>query len=73
MRSVELFSGCGGLALGLARAGFEHLMLVERDAPSVRNMEHNRARGVEHVASGGLLVRHHAVNPPSMTELEPVM
>ncbi|MCK5745260.1 DNA cytosine methyltransferase [Oricola sp.] len=50
MRSVELFSGCGGLALGLARAGFEHLMLVERDAPSVRNMEHNRARGVEHVA-----------------------
>ncbi|WP_193175255.1 DNA cytosine methyltransferase [Oricola nitratireducens] len=49
MRSIELFSGCGGLALGLARAGFEHLLLVERDGPSVRNMEHNVERGVKHV------------------------
>jgi len=29
--SVEVFSGCGGLALGLSRAGFRHLVLAERD------------------------------------------
>lgn len=49
MRSVEMFSGCGGLALGLARAGFEHLLLVERDRHSVENVRHNIARSIEHV------------------------
>jgi DNA (cytosine-5)-methyltransferase 1 len=28
-KSVELFSGCGGLAKGLEHAGFEHCALVE--------------------------------------------
>lgn len=49
MRSVEIFSGCGGLALGLARAGFDHLLLVERDKHSVENVRHNIARDIEHV------------------------
>lgn len=49
MRSVEMFSGCGGLALGLARAGFEHLLLVERDRHSVENVRHNIDRKIEHV------------------------
>ncbi|MBK8458082.1 MAG: DNA (cytosine-5-)-methyltransferase [Phyllobacteriaceae bacterium] len=49
MRSVEMFSGCGGLALGLARAGFDHLLLVERDRHSVENVRHNIARDIEHV------------------------
>ncbi len=49
MRSVEMFSGCGGLALGLARAGFEHLLLVERDRHSVVNMRHNIDRRIDHV------------------------
>lgn len=49
MRSVEMFSGCGGLALGLARAGFDHLLLVERDRHSVENMRHNISRRIEHV------------------------
>jgi DNA (cytosine-5)-methyltransferase 1 len=50
VRSVELFSGCGGLALGLAKAGFDHLLLVERDVHSVTNVRHNARRGIEHVA-----------------------
>lgn len=49
MQSVEMFSGCGGLALGLARAGFDHLLLVERDKHSVENVRHNIARNIEHI------------------------
>ncbi|MBX3570318.1 MAG: DNA cytosine methyltransferase [Rhizobiaceae bacterium] len=49
MRSVEMFSGCGGLALGLARAGFDHLLLVERDRHSVENVRHNIARDIQHI------------------------
>ncbi|MEO5338169.1 MAG: DNA (cytosine-5-)-methyltransferase [Magnetospirillum sp. WYHS-4] len=48
MRSVELFSGCGGLALGTARAGFEHAKMVEWNADACATLEHNKARGVEH-------------------------
>ncbi len=51
MRSVELFSGCGGLALGLARAGFHHDAMVEWNECAVATIEHNRARGVDYVAS----------------------
>lgn len=49
MRSVELFSGCGGLALGLSRAGFHHDAMAERDADAVATVEYNRAREVAHV------------------------
>ena len=55
MRSVELFSGCGGLALGLARAGFHHELMVERDNDAVETLELNRARGVEHVRDWNIL------------------
>lgn len=49
MRSVELFSGCGGLALGLSRAGFQHQLLVEWNKCAVATVEHNRARNVAYV------------------------
>lgn len=49
MRSIELFSGCGGLALGLARAGFEHEMMVEWNDDAVATVMHNRKRGIQHV------------------------
>ena len=47
--SVELFTGCGGLALGLSRAGFEAARMVEWDRHSVQNVRHNRDRGLTHV------------------------
>lgn len=50
LRSVELFSGCGGLAMGLSRAGFEHQLLVERDADAVATVNHNRMLGIPHVS-----------------------
>lgn len=49
MRSVELFAGCGGLALGVARAGFEHDFIVERDADSVKTLNENKKRKIKHV------------------------
>lgn len=49
MRSVELFTGCGGLAMGLSKAGFKAVRMVEWDRHSVSNVIHNRARGIEHV------------------------
>ena len=49
MRSVELFTGCGGLGLGLARAGFVHELLVEWTYDAVQTVVHNRDRGIEHI------------------------
>jgi len=42
-RSVELFAGAGGLALGLARAGFRHEAVVERDAHAYATLLRNCA------------------------------
>ena len=42
MRSIELFSGAGGLALGLERAGFETVALFERDSNACAALRHNR-------------------------------
>lgn len=47
--SVELFSGCGGLAMGLSLAGFSHELLVERNAHACATLNHNRARKAAHV------------------------
>lgn len=49
MRSVELFAGCGGLAMGLSRAGFRSKSMAEWDRHSVANVLHNRDLGIEHV------------------------
>ncbi len=48
MRSVELFSGCGGLALGTARAGFKHALMVEWNDDACDTLALNKRLGVEH-------------------------
>ena len=45
IRSLELFSGTGGLALGLHQAGFEPAALLEWDKDSCDNMKANIANG----------------------------
>lgn len=45
MKSIELFSGTGGLALGLQQAGFEHEALFEWDKDSCENIRRNIANG----------------------------
>jgi DNA (cytosine-5)-methyltransferase 1 len=49
MRSAEMFAGCGGLALGMSRAGFTHALMAEFDFDAVETAKHNKAREVEHV------------------------
>lgn len=41
MKSIELFSGAGGLALGLHMAGFQHQLLVEADHDAFETLRHN--------------------------------
>lgn len=47
MRSIELFTGAGGLALGTHRAGFHHLAVIERDHDACDTLQLNRVRKQE--------------------------
>lgn len=42
MRSVELFAGAGGLAMGMARAGFNHAAVVEWDSDACETFRFNQ-------------------------------
>jgi DNA (cytosine-5)-methyltransferase 1 len=41
-QSIELFAGCGGLALGMEMAGFHHIMLNDFDKYSIGTLRANR-------------------------------
>jgi DNA (cytosine-5)-methyltransferase 1 len=51
LRSLELFSGAGGLALGLSRAGFHRVALIELDGYCCDTLNENKARGLAPLAS----------------------
>ena len=51
MRSVELFAGAGGLALGTAFAGFRHEAVFEWNKHCVSSIQENRIRAIEPVRS----------------------
>lgn len=42
MHSVEVFAGAGGLAIGMANAGFQHLAVVERDHYACETFRENQ-------------------------------
>lgn len=41
MRYIDLFSGCGGLSLGLKNAGFEGVIAVEKSPEAFETFNHN--------------------------------
>jgi DNA (cytosine-5-)-methyltransferase len=43
-KSIELFAGAGGLALGLETAGFEHIGLIEFDKNAASTLKHNKPK-----------------------------
>ncbi len=49
MRSVELFAGAGGLALGTAAAGFRHEAVLEWNKDCISTIQENQSRGVKPV------------------------
>lgn len=59
-KSIELFAGAGGLALGLEQAGFDHMALIEWDKAASSTLKINRPNwnvicdDVEEVASRNL-------------------
>ncbi|CDX21522.1 DNA-cytosine methyltransferase [Mesorhizobium plurifarium] len=42
MRSLELFAGAGGLAIGMARAGFQHAAVIEWDHDACETFRENQ-------------------------------
>jgi len=47
MRAVELFTGAGGLGIGVSRADFEAAVVVERDRYCCDTIRENKERGLE--------------------------
>lgn len=45
MRSVEIFAGAAGLGLGMAKAGFDHEIVVENDSDACETIRMNQANG----------------------------
>ncbi|MBR1730276.1 MAG: DNA cytosine methyltransferase [Selenomonadaceae bacterium] len=42
LNTIELFAGAGGLALGIERAGFNHIALIEIDKDAAKTLKINR-------------------------------
>src|ERR1700691_6103509 len=49
MRSVELFAGAGGLAIGMAKAGFHHAAVVEWNSDACETFRENKRNHTHHV------------------------
>ncbi len=48
MKSIELFAGAGGLAIGTSNAGFEHVAVMEWDRDACNTLRANRTASHGH-------------------------
>jgi len=55
MRAVELFAGAGGLGMGLSRAGFHPVAVIERDRYCCDTIRENQKRGLSPLTSWPLV------------------
>lgn len=55
MRAVELFAGAGGLGIGVSRAGFEPVAVIEWNRYCCDTLRENKARSVEPVSHWPLI------------------
>jgi DNA (cytosine-5)-methyltransferase 1 len=68
LASIELFGGCGGLGLGLAKAGFRSRVFLEWNADAVATVRFNAERRVRYV--GDWHVEHRDVRDRSWGEFQ---
>lgn len=66
LKSVELFSGAGGLALGMAKSGFKHQLLVEFNQNAVNTLIKNHDHGQEQIKDW--LIQHEDVRNISFNQ-----
>ncbi len=60
LKSVELFSGAGGLALGMSKSGFRHELLVEFNKNAVETLIKNHDMGQSQIKNWN--IKHDDVN-----------
>lgn len=60
LKSVELFSGAGGLALGMSKSGFHHELLVEFNKNAVETLIKNHDLGQSQIKNWN--IKHDDVN-----------
>lgn len=51
MKCIEIFSGCGGLAFGMSKSGFNHKKMVEFNSDAIKTIVFNKSIGVDHVVN----------------------
>lgn len=59
-KSIDLFAGCGGLSLGLHRAGFENLLGIEKSPMAAETYYHNFVKRLDEGEWARFLADHTA-------------
>jgi DNA (cytosine-5)-methyltransferase 1 len=57
---IDLFAGCGGLSLGLAQAGFEHIFAIEAHEHAFETYRHNLITGTAYQSRWPTWLGQHA-------------
>lgn len=60
---IDLFSGCGGLSLGLHNAGWKGIFAIEKSKDAFETLEHNLIKNKKHFEwPNWLEQKHHEIN-----------